>query len=203
MPELNPKKYILDELRGKLPEKFIVIQLRASTGNRMMRVEKWRNIIPQIVELGYDIVFVDSPEFFNLYENEVINYFPHLKDNIWNLCKTTKSLKHSITIMSQAEAIIAVDSALIHIGASLKKPLVGVYAPFTPEVRLSYYDNCDWVTPKNVKCELFPCFFHQDELMMGHCDYVRFQSFPDCSEKIDEYEIVDKLKKVVGLKDAS
>lgn len=201
MPELLPKKYILDQLRGKLPEKYVVIQLRASTGNRMMRVEKWRNIIPEIINLGYDIVFIDIPEFYGLYENEIINYFPHLKDHIWNLCKTTKSLKYSITIISQADAVLAVDSALIHVGACFNKPLVGVYAPFTPDVRLSYYNNCKSVTPdkKDVKCENFPCYYHQDEISMGYCDYARFGAFPDCSEKIDENKIITELKNVLNL----
>lgn len=199
MPELLPKKYILNELRGKLPDKFVVIQLRASTGNRMLRTEKWRNIIPQIIDMGYDIVFLDDPNFHALYENEIINYFPNLKDHIWNLCKTTKGLKQTITIISQADAVIGIDSALIHIAACFKKPIVGIYGPFIPSVRLKYYSNCLFVIPDKdkVKCELFPCFFHQDELSMGHCDYVRFHDFPDCMEKIDENDIIVSLKEVL------
>jgi ADP-heptose:LPS heptosyltransferase len=197
MPKLNPKKFILDEFRGKLPEKYVVIQLRASTGNRMIRSEKWREVIPQIIELGYDVVFLDNPGFYNLYETEIVNYFPHLKENIWNLCKATKNLKYSISIISQAKAVIAIDSALAHVAGAMNIPLLGIYGPFDPDTRLKYYDKYEVVTPKNVNCELFPCHFHQDELHMGQCDYVKFQAFPDCMEKIDENEIVEKFKKLM------
>jgi len=169
--------------------------MRASTANRMLRPEKWRTIIPDIIKLGYDIVLIDNPGVYQLYENEITNYFPgEEKDHIWNLCKFTKTIKHSIAVISQAEMVVGIDSALVHIGAALNKPVVGVYGPFSSGVRLAYYSPCIAVEPKDVKCEMYPCFYHQDELSMGFCDYIRFSAFPDCMEKIDENDILKAIK---------
>jgi len=197
--ELQPKKWILDEVNKRLPKRsFVVCQVRASTSNRMIQSEKWVYITENLIDLGYDVVFIDTPDFYDLYNNDIILKLPEEKRiHTYNLSKIAKGLKYTISIISKSDAVIGIDSALIHIGGALDKPVLGIYTAFTGDVRINTFDRYEYVQPKNCKCILYPCYYHQDELSMGYCEYARFGDFPDCVTKVDEKEIIEKFKKLM------
>lgn len=194
--ELVPKKFASEEISKKLPKNdFVVCQVRASTSNRMIPTVKWRSIVSDVVGMGYDVVFLDTPNFHELYENDIINMLsesvrPHVK----SLCKSVKGLKHTIAAMSMCSGVIGIDSSLVHIAGALGKPVVGIYTAFTGDVRITTFKHYDYVNSSGCECVFYPCYYHQDEISQGHCDYIRFGEFPDCVVKVDEKEVSRKFK---------
>lgn len=198
-PELIPRKYILDEVKKYIPKNpYIVLQIRASTGNRMLPPQSWMPIIREIVKNNFDVVFVDDEHFKELYNKDFLNQLPDCAGRVHNLCKYIKSMKQTIGIIASSDGVIGIDSALIHIGAALNKPIIGIYGPFRAEVRLKYYKNCEWVEPKNLECECakWPCFFHQDEISQQLCEYMNFHLPPQCMMEISIDEIIEKFHKL-------
>jgi len=192
---LEPKKFAIDEVKRSLPiNPYVVCQIRSSTSNRMIPSEKWLKIISALIDNGRDIVFVDTGNFYDVYENDIKSKFPLDKQNrIKNLCRVSRDMRHVVAIISQAEGVIGVDSSFVHIAAALKVPVIGIYTAFLGKVRASTFKGKhNWVDAEGVECRRWPCFFHQDELMQGFCEYVRMADFPDCVKRINPDEVVKK-----------
>jgi ADP-heptose:LPS heptosyltransferase len=196
IPHQKPKQDKVDECKKilemwKILDKpFVLLQPRASSPIRTPRFDFWEKVIDKIVDLDYNVILTDSPH----QKDKLDKFIFGLKNRnrVYNFCGHSKSLDYTIALTSMSNLVIATDSALIHIGASLKKKVFGVYGPFPGHIRMSTYPNCDWIEPKDYKC--CPCFQH------GHlpCQYSK-NGYPTCYDQIDMNECYSKIKKLIEI----
>ena len=151
---LDYVKKVLDD-NNWLDKKFIVFQSRSSSPIRNLGINTIKRITNTLTSAGYNVIFTDSPyqtEFFSTLtstlenQNKIFSFVPH-----------SKTISDTIALASLADGILSVDSALVHIAASLQKPVLGLYGPFPGEIRMSTYSNADWI---NAKADCAPCFKH-------------------------------------------
>ena len=193
-PELLVDEKSSNKFKEIVPDNFIVVQIRATSPLRMMPFSKWKIIIEKLNELGFNIVVVDDEGYEDRYNKLFIENKMN-RDKIFNLCRYSKSIKDAISVINHSHGVIAIDSSFIHIAAALKKPVVGIYAPFLAETRMKYYKDSDWVEPKESECKLFPCFLHYKRTY--ECPSFRAGKEITCFSPISETEVVDKFLKLV------
>lgn len=191
IPKQDPKPELVEQCLKHLNEwglkgnDFVLMQLRASSPIRTPRHEFWLKIINELNKRGHKVVLTDNPRqtdsvesFINLCEN---------KNMVFNFCKYSDTIAHSIALTKMAKATMATDSAMNHIAASLGVKCFGVYGPFPAYIRLKTYPNAAWVDASR-SCG--PCFIH------GHlpCKYSKEGYSPCYDDLIDTDE---KLKNVI------
>ena len=158
-----------------------------------MGSEKWINIIKHLHKAGIFTAFLDRPERKQMYD-ELINVGNIDSQFCVNLCHLSSDIHHAVAIISQSDGVIGIDSSMIHIAAALKKPVLGIYAPFKGELRMKYYKTGDWVEPSSSKCSKFPCFFHSNQVR--ECPSLVMGNPPMCFDGINEEEVVEKFRKL-------
>lgn len=193
--EMRPDEKIVSELKPKLPNNFVVLQMRATSPIRMMDVDNWYSVIKGIHDnTDLNFVFLDTPQY-NDYYNKVISDFSMTgltKERFKNACKISESINHAVNIISLSEGVIGIDSAMIHICEGLKKPGICIYGPFKSHLRIRYYDYIKGIEPKpeNIECNAWPCMRHGDEIFK--CPYkVGNAMHPQCTNAVDTDEIVN------------
>ena len=100
-----------------------------------------------------------------------------------NLCGKTQ-LAEAIDLMSVSRAVVSNDSGLMHMGAALAVPVVGVYGSSDPTFTPPLGNNSAMVS-LNLDCS--PCF--KRTCPLGHTD---------CLEKLEPEKVVvalDELEK--------
>jgi ADP-heptose:LPS heptosyltransferase len=163
----------LDEWRGwQLHKDFIVIQLRASSPIRTPDPDFWRRLIDKLIKRKLRIVLVDHPK-----QAENIDRFmatlSHNKTRVFNFAKHSESIGDTIALTSLSKGVVATDSALLHIAASLDLPCYGIYGPFPGEIRLATYPKAKWIDAKRF-CA--PCFMHGQK----PCKYTEKNGYSPC-----------------------
>jgi ADP-heptose:LPS heptosyltransferase len=98
--------------------------------------------------------------------------------------------------MNYSKLVIAPDSSFVHIAAGLSIPVIGLYAPFAAEVRMSTYPNCDWIQPKKDDDRICSyggrrCFLH------GNKCPVNINLASPCFYNIDFDEGLTKIQKLL------
>lgn len=195
IPSQEPNEESVDKCKKFLETKnlkekdFVLIQMRASSPMRTPRPETWKKIIDELTK-SYNVVFTDAP-----HQEESINDFMKTvndKDNVFNFSSFSESISDSIALVSLSKLVIATDSALLHIAASLSIPMVGIYGAFLGEIRLSTYKNADWINCKNEKDNCSPCFQHG-----LHCCKYSKDNYPNCYDNININELNEKIEKVL------
>lgn len=193
-PEQKPKKDKVEEcieiMEGwGLKEKPLIFQLRASSPIRCPRFEVWIDIINKLTDRGHLVAITDSPR-----QSDGVDGFIKLlkwQNRVFNFCKYSKSLDYTIAITSLSKGVVATDSALLHIAASLGIPAFGVYGPFPGKIRLSTYPKADWIDAKK---ECAPCFQHG----MKPCKNAKSgEPFSPCYDNIDTNEVVERIEKMI------
>jgi len=134
---------------------FIIMQLRASSPIRTPRPKFWIDMIDSLTDRGHKIVLTDNPRQTTYVDNFI--KLTKNKDKVFNFCKYSESLDYSIALTKLAKGVVATDSALNHIAASLDTPCYGIYGPFPGEIRLKTYPKSRWV---NAKRDCAPCYIH-------------------------------------------
>ena len=195
IPEQKPKEdkvqFCLDKLEewNVDPGNFIITQLRASSPIRTPRPEFWANIINELTERGHKILITDNPRQQENVEKFIDRYLTN-KSLVFNFCKESLSLDYSIALTSLAQCVIATDSALNHIAASLGVKSFGVYGPFPGHIRLKTYPKAKWVDAER---DCVPCFIH------GHtpCPQAGPDGFSPCYDNIDIKKAVDEVEELM------
>lgn len=169
---------------GVEPKKFIIMQLRASSPIRTPRHDFWINMMDKLTDMGYKIVLTDNPR-----QNEAIEAFISKvknKDMIFNFCQHSETLDYTIALVSLSQCVVATDSALNHIAASMNVKCFGIYGPFPGFIRLKTYPLADWV---DTQMHCVPCFTH------GHkpCPQASNDGYSVCYDKLDLDEVVEKI----------
>ena len=198
VPKQTPKPELVEYCKERLEEwgvgeqDFVLMQLRASSPIRTPRHEFWLKIINELNKRGYKVLLTDNPR-----QADQVEEFVKLCDNqdmVFNFCKHSKTIGHSIALTSLAISTFATDSAMGHIAASLDVPCFGIYGPFPGYIRLKTYPKGAWVDASR---HCGPCFLH------GHltCEHARDGYSPCYDELIETPEklniVIDKFEELV------
>ncbi len=192
LPHQEPKMKIVEACAqvlgnwGVLPKKFLVMQLRASSPIRTPSHGFWISMMDKLTDMGYKIVLTDNPR-----QNDSIESFVSKvknKDMVFNFCQHSNTLDYSIALVSLAQCVVATDSALNHIAASMGVKCFGIYGPFPGFIRLKTYPLADWV---DAQMHCVPCFIH------GHtpCPQATSDGYSACYGKLDMDELVEKIRR--------
>jgi ADP-heptose:LPS heptosyltransferase len=192
LPRQNAKPELVEFCKEKLGEwdleggDFVLMQLRASSPIRTPRHEFWLKIINELNNRGYKVILTDNPRQKDQIDN-FIDMCDH-KNMVFNFCKYSDTIGHSIALTKLAMATLATDSAMNHIAASLDVPCFGIYGPFPGHIRLKTYPKASWVDASR-SCG--PCFIH------GHtpCTYA-VDGYSPCYDEL--IETPEKLNIVIN-----
>jgi ADP-heptose:LPS heptosyltransferase len=164
---------------------FILIQMRASSPIRTPRQILWKRLIDKLLEDGYPIVFTDSKKMAKSV-NTFISTSKYKESKVFNFSEHSDEVIDSIALASMAKLVIGPDSSLIHIAESVGTKSFGIFGPFSGDVRLSTYKNCDWI---DAKCHCAPCWQHGSSL----CKY-QIGGYVTCYDKINHDELYERIK---------
>lgn len=182
--------YCLEKLNGwsVQPNKFLLLQLRASSPVRTPRPEFWLELIDKLTDRNHDIILTDNPRQSDFID-KFIGYTKN-KHRVFNFCKHSKSLDYSIAMMKLAQATVATDSAMNHIAASLDVPCYGIYGPFPGHIRLKTYPKANWIDAKR---ECAPCYIHG----MKPCPKAAKDGFSPCYDNLNIDEVVKGIEEIL------
>lgn len=169
------------------PKDFIIMQLRASSPIRTPRPKFWTDMIDSLTDRGHKIVLTDNPR-----QAKFIDDFMRLlknKDKVFNFCQYSKTLDYSIALTQLAKGVVATDSALNHIAASVGTSCFGVYGPFPGDIRLKTYPKAKWVDAKR---DCAPCFIHSP----FPCPQAGSNKFSPCYDNIDIGKAVFEIEEL-------
>jgi len=192
IPKQEPDQDLVDKCKEILhgwyvdEGSFILMQLRASSPIRTPSHEFWEEIINELNERGYKVLLTDSPR----QKDKVDVFIKSLKkpEMTFNFCQYSESIAHTIALTKLSRCVLATDSALNHIAASLDVHCFGIYGPFPGHIRLSTYPKAAWVDAKR---ECAPCYIHSPK----PCPKASYDGYSPCyNELIDTPE---KLKNLI------
>jgi len=193
LPRQEPKEDKVEFCKEKLDKwnlkgkDFIVMQLRASSPIRTPRPQFWIKIVDELTDRGYKIVLTDNPRQ-SVYVNEFIKLCKN-QDKVFNFCKHSLTLDYSIALISLAKGVIATDSALNHIAASMDVACYGIYGPFPGKIRLKTYPKSKWIDAQR---ECAPCFIHSPR----PCPRAHKDKFSPCYDNIDIEKIIPEIEEL-------
>lgn len=144
----NTSRYLS---QNRIAEKdFICLQLRSSSPVRTPPLDVWSRFITPLVEKGHKIIICDSPDVAEQIDQmvDVIVKDKNLHNQIYNFSHKSKSLNDAISLINKSKMVIAPDSSFVHIAGGLNIPVVGIYAPFDAELRMSTYGTHLWIQPE-------------------------------------------------------
>jgi ADP-heptose:LPS heptosyltransferase len=171
-------------------ENFILMQLRASSPIRTPRPQFWANMITKLVARGHSVVLTDTPRQAESIETFRKELDDKTNASVYNFAPFSETLDYTIALAKLAKLVVATDSALNHIAASLNTPCYGIYGPFPGFIRLKTYPYADWVDAQR---HCAPCFLH------GHrpCQYAGKDGYSPCYDNIDLDESIDRMEKIL------
>jgi len=192
VPKQEPKWDKVDEVTEVLDgwgldeKDYIVMQLRASSPIRTPRPELFGSLIDKLVEAGHKVVLTDTTRQADQIDDFFEKYTTCDKDKIFNFAHHSKSLDYTIALTYLSKCVVATDSALNHIAASMDVPCMGIYGPFPGFIRLKTYPKADWIDGK-LPCS--PCFLH------GHnpCPKAGKDGASPCYDTIDQDDVVKRI----------
>lgn len=99
----------------------IAVQLESSGDAKSFR--RIGNVMTALTAAGCDLVTVGPPDIRPV----------NVPANVYHCPGQKHTIRESIAIVSQCDAIVAPDSVFVHVGAALDIPVVGLYGPFDGE----------------------------------------------------------------------
>lgn len=195
IPKQTPKEELVEFCKKTLKHwnkpNFIVMQLKASSPVRTPSHDFWIKIINGLTKRGFNIVLTDSPKQESSVEKLIMNLKRRYK--LFNFAKYSETIGHTIALTSLSKGVVATDSSLIHIGASLDKTIYGIYGPFPGAIRLETYPKTKWI---DVDRFCAPCCLHGQ----NPCKYADSDGYSPCYDQLIKKEkrreeILDEMEK--------
>ena len=113
--------------------------------------DNWVKLIQKLLSAGnYRVVLTGGPD-----DAEVIAVF---KEKFPENIAETRNIKDFVNIVSQSDMLVCVDSAPMHIGVGLRKPVVALFGP-TDEKKLLPMNNELFIAIKNDNLDCRPCLW--------------------------------------------
>ena len=194
LPSISPDPKRVDRLRPFLDE------IRSRTGKRLLYIN-WKsrfshkNAPPELAfEISqrladqYHAVFFKDRFVADVMEQEVRAY----KAQVQNLSHLIGDLHDTVAAISLIDAIISVDTGIVHAAGALGVPGVALFGPFPPETHIADYPSIIGVRSdyQGSKCK-GPC----EETHRG-CAEIGFapNGISPCFEAIKLHEVIEALK---------
>jgi len=194
IPKQEPNIELIDKCKNilnswNIPEKgFVVTQLRASSPIRCPRPEFCRSLINKLTDNGHHVLLTDNPRQADKVDEFIKTIYK--KDMVHNFCAESKDIAHSIALISLAEGVIATDSAMNHIAASVDVPAFAIMGPFPGDIRFKTYPKMDWIESQRSCC---PCFLHG----MNPCKEARSDGFSPCYDEVSPDMVVMRYENLI------
>lgn len=201
IPKQEIDEEIFDEVQEivnnelKISGDFITVQLRASSPVRTPNLKFWKSVIDELTDRGHNIVITDSSRM----NDKVVKFIQTVKntDKVFNFAQYSNDIEHTISLAKLSKLIIATDSALNHVAASVGTKCYGVYGPFPGRIRLETYgDLSRWVDAER---DCAPCFIHSYK----PCPQATMDGFSPCYNNIDIIKMCNDIEDFVNDKDIS
>ena len=193
-----PKPELVEKARGALwswgieKTPFIVAQLRASSPIRTPRPSVWGKILNILAKEGHTIVITDSKRFEDGIK-DFINAFidEDVRHRVFNFAPYSEALDATIALISFSTLVLSIDSAAVHLAASLNKPSLTLYGPFPSKIRISTYGKqAQAIECNDVSCA--PCYIH------GHIPCKNSQDdHGRCFDAIKYDEVLEKANEMM------
>jgi ADP-heptose:LPS heptosyltransferase len=204
------QKWLINECKNlgiNIGDLVVGIQMETSAPLRNYPKEKFKVVIDVLSkEENVKIVLVGTPQ-----QSILANYYKGNSEKI--IPALNYDVRKSIVLASRYNIIVSPDSFLVQAAGALDKPLIGLYGPFSSDVRMKYFKNSIALEPKVVCSPCYkhdfrtcikgfpsPCFslinpedvlqaidFQRNKFYGGHFNYMApVQRIPDFSE-IEQY----------------
>lgn len=135
--ELECYYWPTEHQKNHIHKKYIVIHPVNSWPNRTWSQDNWTKLCEELIKWGYAVVAVgkDSSEtgFFNV--DKPVHQMDN--DNIINLMNQT-SISETWHLINKAEAVVTMDSGILHIAGTTQTAIVELGSPINPEFRRPY-----------------------------------------------------------------
>lgn len=170
---------------SKFPDLFVEPLIDNSTRKWLARYPKpwiglapiserpYKNWLKGIKQLAQLIKAKFNTTLFILHKKEL-----HIPDTI----SFNADLDIIIGIINNLDLIISVDTGIIHIAGTLKKPTIGLFGSTNPYRILTYYKTVDWIWEKD-KLDCCPCYFQPECIVYP----------PACMKAITPEMIMNKI----------
>jgi ADP-heptose:LPS heptosyltransferase len=195
VPKQTPQQEFVDKMKENLktlnlePNNFLLFQLRASTPVRTPDLDVWRTMINEMTDRGHNVAIIDRDGMAKKIDTFMLNV--RNKEKVFNLAHFSPSLDYTVAATSLSKMVVATDSALNHIAASLGVKCYGIYGPFPGEIRLSTYKTARWV---NAQRQCAPCFLHTSK----PCPEAGSGYYSPCYNNIDIKKTCDEIEEFLN-----
>ncbi len=177
-----PQKYLNKYKALVNKNKFnIFVHYHAGYSNRKINPFFLASILKKIKT--NDIEFIFSKFKNEKEKNMLVNEYK------WRYIYTP-TIIDLFALVSICNYVISVDTVIPHFCGAIDKPFLGIFGPFSPELRITTYKNADWIVPNKTKvkeiCEEYPCKIH------GSCKINK--DYGECFKFIEEEIFIQKIK---------
>jgi ADP-heptose:LPS heptosyltransferase len=181
------------ENKMNIKDKFLEFQIRASSPIRTPNLIFWRQLIDELTDRGHNIVITDSKRTENKVEKFIIDL--KNKDKVFNFAKYSETIDYTICLTKLASMVVATDSALNHIAASVGTKSYGIYGPFPGRIRLETYGKLSRWVDAQMHCA--PCYLHTYK----PCPQASMDGFSPCYNTIDIKKTCNEIEDFLNDKD--
>lgn len=147
-------KYI-DTVAEPGKSRIVSIQAASSAILRTFDATKLSDVIKSLVSSGCTVLLLGGPK--NKEMIEMLIKSTGLTKGVYNTTLDSPSWLQSAALIAKSDLAIVPDSSLAHVAAALETPVLGLYGPFTSDVRFKYYKNAVAIDP-HASCN--PCYAH-------------------------------------------
>lgn len=161
-------RQVYDGRIEKVKRKRVGIQLAASSYNRTMSPTKMSSIIHSLYMEEWEILIFGTPgSTARLFKEVRPDILVEVRKRVHDLAEAGFTFRQSAAAADTCDAIIAPDSAMMHVAGALGIPCVALFGPIDYKLRTAYYPSVfalhSLYDPTHVGaegCPIAPCFFH-------------------------------------------
>ncbi len=114
------EKNLISFLNEQNIEDYYCINISATAPSRMLQMEKWDLLLEEVKKDGKNCVLVAAPKDNELVER-ICNKHAHV------VYYQTKSIVDVFSVVKKCEAVLTVDTSVVHIASSFNKPQLCFY----------------------------------------------------------------------------
>jgi len=157
IPQISLSGFKLNQIKSEISQlqdpnvKRVGIQVSSSSPVRNYPAYGLVRLAKHLIDRDFEIYLFGG----KAQESLIISMVKSLGSKSFNV--SSNSLSKSIHIAHYMDYFVAPDSMFVHIGAALRKPVLGIYGPFPSKSRMMYLPRCVGIDA-NTACS--PCFIH-------------------------------------------
>ncbi len=163
------QKMVLNKLGQRIPPNSVVVHMGNNWANRTWPIEKWREVVNELIRKGLTVFTVGRGQDFSIKGNNIIS----LNDKFHIL--------EIRELIQRTKLFIGMDSGLLYIAQTTKTPNIGLFTCANPEYRLFRKEKTIALIP-DVVCRF--CL-HEEKPPVCYvgCKFGHFQCLKDITPK--------------------